>query len=164
MLVFGIPLYICATASTPIAAAMILKGVSPGAALVFLLVGPATNITSMSVLLGLLGKRATALYLLAIAVVSVGCGLLLDFVYLQFGISAKAAVGQAAEMLPVEVRTAGALILLFLSVRPLAKGLSSLLFTKKDGRCACVGSCSSPSPSPFPASGKAASDKEKRLK
>jgi uncharacterized membrane protein YraQ (UPF0718 family) len=163
MLVFGIPLYICATASTPIAAAMILKGVSPGAALVFLLVGPATNITSMSVLLGLLGKRATALYLLAIAVVSVGCGLLLDFVYLQFGISAKAAVGQAAEMLPVEVRTAGALILLFLSVRPLANGLRSLLFTKKDGRCACGGSCSSPSPVPFPAPGKTASDKGKRL-
>ena len=48
MLAMGIPLYICATASTPIAAAFILKGVSPGAALVFLLVGPATNITSLS--------------------------------------------------------------------------------------------------------------------
>lgn len=43
MLVIGIPLYICATASTPIAAALILKGVSPGAALVFLIAGPATN-------------------------------------------------------------------------------------------------------------------------
>jgi uncharacterized membrane protein YraQ (UPF0718 family) len=58
MLVFGIPLYICATASTPIAAALILKGVSPGAALVFLLVGPATNMTSLSVLTGILGKHA----------------------------------------------------------------------------------------------------------
>jgi len=49
MLAVGIPLYICASASTPIAAALILKGVSPGAALVFLLVGPATNVTSLSV-------------------------------------------------------------------------------------------------------------------
>ncbi|MBU4264299.1 MAG: SO_0444 family Cu/Zn efflux transporter [Proteobacteria bacterium] len=162
MLVFGIPLYICATASTPIAAAMILKGVSPGAALVFLLVGPATNITSMSVLLGLLGKRATALYLLAISVVSVGCGLLLDFVYQQAGISAKAAVGQAAELLPVEVRIAGALILLFLSVRPLAKGISKLLFNKKDGHCTCGECCSPPPPVPFPALGKTVSGKGKR--
>ncbi len=71
MLAVGIPLYICATASTPIAAALILKGVSPGAALVFLLTGPATNVTSLTVLFGLLGKRATAIYLASIAVVSV---------------------------------------------------------------------------------------------
>ena len=58
MLAVGIPLYICATASTPIAAALILKGVSPGAALVFLLAGPATNIASLTVLTGVLGKRA----------------------------------------------------------------------------------------------------------
>ena len=63
MLLISTPLYICATASTPIAAAMILKGVSPGAALVFLLAGPATNITSLTVLLGVLGKRATVIYL-----------------------------------------------------------------------------------------------------
>jgi len=163
MLVFGMPLYICATASTPIAAAMILKGVSPGAALVFLLVGPATNITSVSVVLGLLGKRATALYLLAIAVVSVGCGLLLDFVYLQLGISAKAVVGQAAELLPVEVRVAGGLILILLSVKPLAKGLSRLLFTKKEAGCTCGGNCSPASPVPFPAPYKTAADKGKRL-
>jgi len=163
MLVFGIPLYICATASTPIAAAMILKGVSPGVALVFLLVGPATNITSLSVLLGLLGKRATALYLLAIAGVSVGCGLLLDFVYQYYGISAKAAVGQAAELLPFEVRVAGALILLFLSVRPLAKGLSRLWSSaRKDGHCACGECCSPPSPVPFPAPEKTAAGKGKR--
>ena len=46
MLAVGIPLYICATASTPIAAALILKGVSPGAALVFLLAGPDDAATS----------------------------------------------------------------------------------------------------------------------
>jgi hypothetical protein len=66
MLLVGIPLYICATASTPIAAALILKGVSPGAALVFLLVGPATNVTSLAVLVGMLGH--TVRYLLVLSI------------------------------------------------------------------------------------------------
>ncbi len=119
MLTFGIPLYICATASTPIAAAFIMKGVSPGTALVFLLVGPATNITSLSVLVGLLGKRATALYLISIAVVSVLCGLAVDAIYISFGISAVAAVGQAAEVLPGWLMLGATLILLLLSIHPL---------------------------------------------
>ena len=48
MLITGIPMYVCATSSTPIAAALVLKGLNPGAALVFLLAGPATNIASLS--------------------------------------------------------------------------------------------------------------------
>jgi uncharacterized membrane protein YraQ (UPF0718 family) len=74
MLAVGIPLYICATASTPVAAALILKGVSPGAALVFLLAGPATNVTSLTVLWGTLGKRATVIYLTAICLSAVSSG------------------------------------------------------------------------------------------
>ena len=93
MLAIGIPLYICATASTPIAAALILKGVSPGAALVFLLAGPATNIASLTVLTGVLGKRATAIYLTTIAVSAVLFGLLLDQVYRFWGLTARAMVG-----------------------------------------------------------------------
>jgi len=50
------PLYVCATASTPIAAALILKGLSPGAALVFLLAGPATNVATMTVIWKYLAK------------------------------------------------------------------------------------------------------------
>ena len=120
MLTFGIPLYICATASTPIAAAFIMKGVSPGTALVFLLVGPATNITSLSVLIGLLGKRATALYLLSIAIISVLCGLAVDAIYLSLGISAVAAVGQAADVLPGWLMSGAAVLLLALSIAPLS--------------------------------------------
>ncbi len=140
MLVFGIPLYICATSSTPIAAALILKGVSPGAALVFLLVGPATNITSMSVLLGILGKRATVLYLVSIATVSVASGLLLDAVYAALDISAQAAVGQASELLPEELKIAGAIVLLLLSIKPLGKSLTKLFAAKKH-KCGCGGHC-----------------------
>ncbi|MCK5069091.1 MAG: SO_0444 family Cu/Zn efflux transporter [Desulfocapsa sp.] len=119
MLTFGIPLYICATASTPIAAAFILKGVSPGTALVFLLVGPATNVTSLSVLFGLLGKRATALYLLSIAIISVLCGLAVDAIYFSLGISAVASIGQASEILPGWLMTSATLLLLVLSIRPI---------------------------------------------
>ena len=118
MLAVGIPLYICATASTPIAAALILKGVSPGAALVFLLAGPATNMASLTVLTGLLGKRATAIYLTAIAVCAVAFGLAVDGVYASLGLSAQATVGQASEIVPYWLQLAGALIVLAISVKP----------------------------------------------
>ena len=135
MLTFGIPLYICATASTPIAAAFILKGVSPGTALVFLLVGPATNVTSLSVLFGLLGKRATALYLLSIAIISVLCGLAVDAIYFSLGISAVASVGQASEILPSWLMTSATLLLLVLSIRPIYTIILGW-FGKGDG-CGC---------------------------
>ncbi len=123
MLAVGIPLYICATASTPIAAALILKGVSPGAALVFLLAGPATNIASLTVLTGVLGKRATAIYLASIAVCAVGFGLIVDQVYASLGISAQAVVGQASEIVPHWVGVIGALMILAMSVKPIWNAL-----------------------------------------
>ncbi len=142
MLAFGIPLYICATASTPIAAALILKGVSPGTALVFLLVGPATNITSLSVLLGILGKSATGLYLAAIAVVSILCGLAVDAIYLSLGISASAVAGKAAEVLPSGLMLGAAIVLILLSVQPLAGMVWRRCAGSADG-CGCsAGSCS----------------------
>ena len=118
MLAAGVPLYVCATASTPIAAALILKGVSPGAALVFLLAGPATNAASLTVLTGLLGKRATAIYLVAIAATALVCGLALDQVYQAWGLSAQAAIGQANDFIPAPLGAAGAIALLALSARP----------------------------------------------
>jgi len=123
MLAVGIPLYICATASTPIAAALILKGVSPGAALVFLLAGPATNVTSLTVLLKILGKRATAIYLTMIALFSVLFGLAVDRAYGLLGIDARAMVGQAAEWVPPWAQLLGALTLLALSVKPVSRTL-----------------------------------------
>ena len=120
MLVVGIPLYICASASTPIAAALILKGVSPGAALVFLLAGPATNVTSLTVLVGLLGKRGTLRYLLVLSVCAVAFGLLVDWLYGFLGISAAAVIGEAAELVPEWLQYAGVAVLLLISVKPLA--------------------------------------------
>jgi len=139
MLAVGIPLYICATASTPIAAAFIMKGVSPGTALVFLLVGPATNVTSLTVLFGLLGRRATGLYLAAIAMVSVLCGLAVDALYFSLGIQATAAVGRAGEIVPLWLMTGATLVLLFFSVRPLGRIVQG--WFGRAGACGCSTEC-----------------------
>lgn len=101
MLAIGLPLYVCATASTPIAAALILKGMSPGAALVFLLAGPATNAASIVVIAKLLGKRTAVIYLVSIAVCAVILGMALNWLYHFFGININAVVGHAHEMIPV---------------------------------------------------------------
>ncbi len=130
MLAVGIPLYICASASTPIAAALILKGVSPGAALVFLLAGPATNMASITVLAGVLGKRATGIYIAAIAVCSVLLGLALDQVYAALGVSAQAAAGQAAEIVPHWVQWVSALLVVAISAKPIWASVEALLLKR----------------------------------
>jgi uncharacterized protein len=75
MLAVGIPLYVCASASTPVAAALVLKGLSPGAALIFLLAGPATNAATITIVGRFWGKKAAAVYLASIA----GCSLILGW-------------------------------------------------------------------------------------
>jgi len=86
MLGVGIPLYICASASTPVAAALVLKGLSPGAALVFLLAGPATNAATITVVLRYFGRMATAVYLASIAVCSLVLGWLTNRIYASFNL------------------------------------------------------------------------------
>ncbi len=119
MLLFGLPIYVCATASTPIAAALILKGVSPGAAIVFLLTGPATNITTITVLMGTLGKRTTTIYLSTIAILSVVIGLGVDTIYTLFAISPQATIRTAAEHMPLSLKYTSIFIVLLLSIKPL---------------------------------------------
>ncbi len=115
MLVAGIPLYICATASTPIAAALIMKGVSPGAALVFLLAGPATNAAAVAVVLRALGRRTTLIYLTSIAGCALMFGLLVDVFYTAFDLSARAVAGEAAETIPRWLALACAIVLLVMT-------------------------------------------------
>ena len=131
MLLVGIPLYICATASTPVAAALILKGVSPGAALVFLLVGPATNVTSLSVLIGILGKKSTLLYLASLSFCAVMFGLGVDWLYQYLNISPKAILGEATELIPEAVRWVSVCILLAFSIRPLQFYFKKLITPKQ---------------------------------
>jgi len=77
----GIPMYVCASATTPIAAALVLKGLSPGAALLFLLVGPATNISNILVLQKYIGKKGIIINILSISLVSLGLSYAVDFFY-----------------------------------------------------------------------------------
>jgi len=78
MLGMSLPMYICATATTPVAAALVLKGLDPGAALVLLLAGPATNITTMLVIRDFLGRAVLRRYLASLAVVSLALGWLVN--------------------------------------------------------------------------------------
>ncbi|MHC4976996.1 MAG: SO_0444 family Cu/Zn efflux transporter [Planctomycetota bacterium] len=81
MLVVGLPIYVCAAASTPVAASLVMKGLTPGAAMVFLLAGPATNTATMSWLLKDLGARSLVIYLVVIAGVSVLVGVAIDAIW-----------------------------------------------------------------------------------
>ncbi|MDO9576701.1 MAG: SO_0444 family Cu/Zn efflux transporter [Candidatus Cloacimonadales bacterium] len=81
MIAFGIPLYVCATASIPIAVSLMMKGISPGAAFVFLVVGPATNAATIALIGNALGKRMVAIYLSVISVFAVGFGFLLNWIF-----------------------------------------------------------------------------------
>ena len=131
MLLFGVPIYICATASTPIAAALILKGVSPGAALVFLLAGPATNVTSLSTMYGILGKKATFRYLFVLSSFALLFGLAVDQLYLLSGITPHAVLGEASELVPHGVKLGATIVLLILSVKPLWLRLKKTAFAPK---------------------------------
>lgn len=84
MVLLGLPMYICATASTPMAAGFLFAGMSPGAALVFLLTGPATNIATMGVIRQQLGGRALLAYLVGVIGTAVLCGLLLNQLFMLY--------------------------------------------------------------------------------
>jgi uncharacterized membrane protein YraQ (UPF0718 family)/copper chaperone CopZ len=78
MAVLSIPMYICATASVPIAAGLISSGIEPGAAFVFLMAGPATNIATISVIINTLGKKIVYIYLSTIFTCSIISGALIN--------------------------------------------------------------------------------------
>jgi HflK protein len=111
MLLLSIPLYTCASSSTPLAAALALKGLSPGAALVFLLAGPATNIGSLVVLLKVLGGRAVAVYLAAVAAMTLAAGYTLNMLYSAWGLDPRATFGAAGDLVPSSIKVAGAVLL-----------------------------------------------------
>lgn len=126
MLAAGIPTYICATASTPVAAALILKGVSPGAALVFLLAGPATNVASLTVLTRVLGRRGVVIYLGSIAVFAVLLGLATDWLYGFLGISLQTRLASStSELLPGWLHLGIAVVLVILMLWFFVRGIVS---------------------------------------
>lgn len=111
MMVVGIPIYVCASASVPVAAALILKGLSPGAALVFLMTGPATNAAGLATIWNVLGRRTALLYLATVAGCALGAGLLLDALVYN---TAVEVVTHAHQMVPPLVENLAAAVLLVL--------------------------------------------------
>ena len=108
MMFLGIPVYVCATASVPVAAALIMKGLTPGAAMVFLMTGPATNAASFVTIWKVLGKATAIVYLVTVAGCALLSGILLD--YAAAGIDFEVAA-RPGWMLPDTVKYASALIL-----------------------------------------------------
>jgi uncharacterized protein len=111
MLVLSMPMYICATASTPVAAALVLKGLDPGAALVLLLAGPATNITTMLVVRNFLGTAVLRVYLIVLVVVSLTLGWLVNLLYATMKVDLSSVIPHVHTMDHGWVATAGGLIL-----------------------------------------------------
>ncbi|MBF0546671.1 MAG: SO_0444 family Cu/Zn efflux transporter [Candidatus Riflebacteria bacterium] len=81
MMLIGMPLYVCSTSSIPVALGFMHLGASPGAILVFLITGPATNAASILLVLHMLGRRLTVIYLLTIVFGSLVAGLSLDKIF-----------------------------------------------------------------------------------
>ena len=78
MLILSIPMYICSTASVPLALSFINIGISPGSVLIFLIIGPATNAITLTTLWKILGKRETILFVLSISLIAITFGLILN--------------------------------------------------------------------------------------
>ena len=115
MLLIGTPMYICAAAATPVAATLIAKGLDPGAALVLLLVGPATNATTIAIIARLLGRRVLAVHLVGVTGSALLLGLLINFVYTYYAVDLTAIVAQFVEsgLSPINL-AAGALFVYLL--------------------------------------------------
>lgn len=98
MVLIGVPMYICATASTPIAAGLLLAGVSPGAVLVFMMAGPATNIGTLAIVARELGRRALLAYLSGVILTSFAFGYALNILASDFGVNFLTDVTAGHEM------------------------------------------------------------------
>lgn len=116
MVVISVPMYICATASTPIAAGLLLAGVSPGAVLVFMLAGPATNIATLGVVAKELGKRALLGYLGGVLGVALVSGIIVNYLVDTFGFVVMPQVGEDHHLLPdVIVYSSGILLAILMA-------------------------------------------------
>lgn len=120
MMVVGIPVYVCATASVPIAVAMMAKGITPGAALVFLIAGPATNAAAVATLWKVLGRRSAFVYMITVAAVAMVSGTALDYI---FTLAPAGAEHLHHEMLPGWFKISSAVVLFAILLQAFFKPL-----------------------------------------
>lgn len=125
IMLISVPMYVCASASTPMAHAMLFAGVSPGTVLVFLLAGPASNLAGILLVRRELGGRALIAYLIGVGGVSVLLGLLLDAAWDYFGLMMPVELVQAAQeeaaLTPLAVISL--VLLVVMAIRPLRRRL-----------------------------------------
>ena len=116
MVLVGIPLYICASASTPIAAALVAKGFSPGAALIFLMTGPATNTGTIAIIISQFGARFASVYVGSVVAVTVALGVAIDLLMIAFGLELSVNLEASDSPVLMVVQWGGALGLVALTV------------------------------------------------
>ncbi len=121
MIAISIPMYICATASTPVAAGFILAGISPGTALVFMMAGPATNISTLGVIKSEMGSKVLIRYLVGISSSAIGFGLLLDYGLNKFSININDQMAHSHEMLPAWFASSCTLLLVVMAIKPIRR-------------------------------------------
>lgn len=121
MLLIGIPMYICATASTPLAAGLLIAGISPGTILVLLLAGPATNMATIAILFKEMGKRVVIVYLTGIAISSIGFGLLIDYIVEIYHVDINAQIEGATEVVPEWIALVSIFVLVVAAIKPLRR-------------------------------------------
>lgn len=114
MILIAVPMYVCATGSIPIAAALIMKGMTPGAGLLFLIAGPATNTATLSFVAGKLGRKVLFIYLFSIVIVGLLTGLFADY-FLKGNIFSMGHTGMT--MLPSWLSVSSAILLILLIMR-----------------------------------------------
>ena len=112
MLFVGIPMYVCAVASTPIAAGLLLAGISPGTAMVFLMAGPATNISTLGVIKKELGRQSLIAYLVGVCVTALITGFIVDYLVAHLGIDIQGQIAHNHEMIPEYIEWMALLLLL----------------------------------------------------
>jgi hypothetical protein len=135
ILVIAIPMYICSTGSIPVAAALMMKGLSPGAALVMLMAGPAVNLASILVVHKAMGRRFTWIYLMTIVGFAILFGLLLNATeqlsIVNYQLPISNACCMSASALPSPFKLVCATVLTLLIVFALMMKLFSKFTTKK---------------------------------
>ena len=116
ILVIAVPMYICSTGSIPVAAALMMKGLSPGAALVMLMAGPAVNLASILVIHKTLGRRFTSIYLMTIVGFAVLFGVLLNATGIDFNVATQEACCMSTSALPSPFKIVCATVLTLLII------------------------------------------------
>ena len=145
MLLISLPMYVCATASVPLAASLVTAGMSPGSALVFLMAGPTTNVATMGAIYRGFGKKVLAIYLATVIIMSISLGMVFDGLLTNIPAATK-----HMHALPSWLNAAAALLLAALLITYAASDLYQRLRPKKTPPPCCT--TESPSLPPIPSS------------